>query len=324
MLVSVRRTGAIQFIKVLLLYGTPTNGVYSSSMAAKKKDVKAKENQARRPVAAKTSSAPKKDKGLSIGSVAKGVGKFVAKTSGPVIVANLVRGKYNADIKKEAKSVAGTLGRYSTPAMAVRLATGKSVLTNSKVRSEYKKNVLKDLGNVASVTGVGKAAPGAAKAVKSTGAPAKLANIVTGKKVVVHGSPTKNIKSIKPTSGSPGAPTETVGWGFNPAKKGAKTAIANNAQGYSQGSGSLYVAKAGKRATKFAEGSGKAITKSTKPMKVVKEIQVAGKSQTQIQKELKDALKKAGSPAKGVGVKGKVKQVKAKSQTKKANKNSVV
>ena len=87
MLVGVRRTGAIQFIKVLLLYGTPTNIVYSSSMAAKKKDVKAKENQARRPVAAKTSSAPKKDKGLSIGSVAKAVGKFVAKTSGPVIVA---------------------------------------------------------------------------------------------------------------------------------------------------------------------------------------------------------------------------------------------
>jgi hypothetical protein len=26
MLVDVRRTGAIQFIKVLLLYGTPTNG----------------------------------------------------------------------------------------------------------------------------------------------------------------------------------------------------------------------------------------------------------------------------------------------------------
>ena len=148
----------------------------------------------------------------------------------------------------------------------------------------------------------------------------------TGKicKVVVDASPKKNIKSIKPTSASLGAPTETVGWGFNPAKKGAKTAIANNAQGYSQGSGSLYVAKAGKRATKFAEGSGKAITKSTKPMKVVEEIQVAGKSQTQIQKELKDALKKAGSPAKGVGVKGKVKQVKAKSQTKKANKNSVV
>ena len=37
MLVGVRRTGAIQFIKVLLLYGTPTNGVYSSSMAAKKR-----------------------------------------------------------------------------------------------------------------------------------------------------------------------------------------------------------------------------------------------------------------------------------------------
>ena len=37
MLVGVRRTGAIQFIKVLLLYGTPTNGVYSSSMASKKR-----------------------------------------------------------------------------------------------------------------------------------------------------------------------------------------------------------------------------------------------------------------------------------------------
>lgn len=293
-------------------------------MAAKKKDVKAKENQARRLVAAKTSSAPKKDKGLSIGSVAKGVGKFVAKTSGPVIVADLVRGKYNADIKKEAKSVAGTLGRYSTPAMAVRLATGKSVLTNSKVRSEYKKNVLKDLGNAATVIGAAKAAPGVAKAVKSTGAPAKLANIVTGKKVVVHGSPTKGLKTIKPTYGSRGAPTETVGWGFNPSVKGAKTSITNNSRGYAQGSGSLYVAKASKKATTYPEGFGKAITKSTKPMKVVKEIKVAGKSQTQIQAELKDALKKSGAAAKGVGVKGKVKQAKTKAQYRKSNKNSVV
>lgn len=285
---------------------------------AAKKNVKSKEHQARKPV----SAAPKKDKGISIGSVAKGVAGFVAKRSGPVIVSDLVRGKYNADIKKEAKSVAGTLGRYSTPAMAVRLATGKSVYTNSSVRSEYKKKALTDLGNAATIIGAAKAAPGVAKAIKSTGAPSKLANVVTGKKVVVHGSPTKGLKNIQPTSGSRGAPGETVGWGWNPAKKGMKTAIANNAQGYSQGSGSLYVAKASKRATKFAEGSGKAITKSTKPMKVVKEIQVSGKSQTQIQKELKDALKKSGSAAKGVGVKGKVKQVKNKSQNK--NKNSVV
>jgi len=284
---------------------------------ASKKTVKNQEHQARKPAA----PAPKKDKGLSIGSVAKGVAGFVAKNSGPVIVTNLARGKYNNEIKKEIKSVGGTLGRYSTPAMAVRLATGNSPLTNSKARSEYKKNVLTDLSNAGTIVGAAKAAPGVAKAIKSTGAPAKLANAVTGKKVVVHGSPTKGLKTIKPTSGSRGAPTETVGWGWNPAKKGMKTAIANNAQGYSQGSGSLYVAKANKRATKFAEGSGKAITKSTKPMKVVKEIQVSGKSQTQIQKELKDALKKSGSPAKGVGVKAKVK---AKSQTKKANKNSVV
>jgi hypothetical protein len=287
---------------------------------AAKKSVKGKEHQSRKPVPA----APKKDKGLSIGSVAKGVAGYVAKRSGPVIVADLVRGKYNADIKKEAKSVAGTLGRYSTPAMAVRLATGKSPLTSSKVRSEYKKNVVTDLGNAATVIGAAKAAPGVAKAIKSTGAPAKLANIVTGKKVVVHGSQTKNIKSIKPTSGSLTAPKETVNWGWNPSVKGAKTSIANLGQVKSQGSGSLYVAKASKRATTYLEGSSKKITKSTKPMKVIKEIQVAGKSQEQIQKELKDALKKAGSPAKGVGVKGKVKQVKAKAQTKKANKNSVV
>jgi hypothetical protein len=290
-------------------------------MAAKKKTSSRGDQPVRAGVGKKAAPVAKKDKGLSIGSVAKGVAGYVAKRSGPVIVADLVRGKYNADIKKEAKSVGGTLGRYSTPAMAVRLATGKSPLTSSKVRSEYKKKALTDLGNAAAVVGVGKAAPGAAKAIRSTGAPAKLSNIVTGKKVVVHGSPTKNIKSIKPTSGSRGAPNETVGWGWNPSKKGARTSIANNAQGYSQGSGSLYVAKASKRATKFAEGSAKAITKSTKPMKVVKEIQVAGKSQTQIQKELKDALKESGSAAKGIGVKGKVK---TRSQNKKANKDTVV
>jgi len=203
-------------------------------MAAKKKNSSRGDQPVRAGVGKKAASVVKKDKGLSIGSVAKGVAGFVAKRSGPVVAADLVRGKYNADIKKEAKSVAGTLGRYSTPAMAVRLATGKSVLTNSKVRSEYKKNVVTDLGNAATVIGAAKAAPGVAKAIKSSGGPARIANAVTGKKVVVHGSPTTKIKSIKPTSGSPGAPTETVGWGWNPARKGSSQYLVGNAQEYAK------------------------------------------------------------------------------------------
>ena len=324
MLVGVRRTGAIQFIKVLLLYGTPTNGVYSSSMAAKKKVSNRGDQPVRAGVGRKAAPVAKKDKGLNLGSVAKGVGKFVAKRSGPVVAVDLVRGKYNSEIKKEAKSVAGTLGRYSTPAIAVRIATGKSTLTNSKVRSEYKKNALKDLGNAATIIGAAKVAPGVAKAVKSTGGPSRVLNAVTRKKIVVHGSPTQGLKSIKPTSGSPGAPNETVGWGWNPSRKGAKQYIAGNAQEYAQGKGSLYVTKASKRATKFTEGSGKAVTKSTKPMKVVKEIKVTGKKQAQIEKELRTAVKQSGSRIKGSGVKEKVKRVKTKAQYKKSNKNSVV
>jgi hypothetical protein len=290
-------------------------------MAAKKKTSSQGDQPVRAGVGKKATPVAKKDKGMGVGSLAKGVAGFVAKNTGPVIVANLARGKYNNEIKKEAKSVGGTLGRYSTPAMAVRLATGKSPLTSSKVRSEYKKNALTDLGNAAAVVGVGKAAPGVAKAVKSTGAPAKLANIVTGKKVVVHGSPTKNIKSIKPTSGSPGAPSEKVGWGWNPSRKGSKQYLTGNAQGYAKGDGSIYVAKAKRGATKFSEGSDKAITKSTKPMKVVKEIKVAGKTQAQIDKELRTAVRGAGSRVKGTGVKSKVK---TRSRNKKENKNPVV
>jgi len=308
---------------MLLLDGTPTNGVYTSSMATKKRS-SSKDQPVRVGVGKKAVSVPKKDQGLSLGSVAKGIGKLVVKNAGPVVVADLVRGKYNADIKKEAKSVAGTLGRYSTPAIAVRLATGKSPLTNSKVRSEYKKNVLTDLTNAATIVGVAKAAPGIAKAVKSTGVPSKVANVVTGKKVVVHGSPTKEIKSIKPNFGSNAALDESVGWGWNPSAKGSKTSITNNARVYARNSGSLYVAKASKRSTKYAEGFNKGITKSTKPMKVVKEIQVAGKSHSQIDKELRTAIKQSGSRTKGSGVKEKVKQVKTKSQYKKNNKNSVV
>ena len=293
-------------------------------MATKKKSSNRGDQPVRAGVGKKAAPVAKKDKGLSLGSVAKGVAGYVAKRSGPVIVADLVRGKYNADIKKEAKSVAGTLGRYSTPAMAVRLATGKSVLTNSKVRSEYKKNIVTDLSNAATVIGAAKAAPGVAKAIKSTGGPARIANAVTGKKVVVHGSPTSKIKSIKPTSGSPGAPTETVGWGWNPARKGSKQYLVGNAQEYAKGKGSIYVAKAKRSATKFSEGSDKAITKSTKPMKVVAEIKVAGKKQSQIDKEVRTALRGAGSRVKGTGAEGKIKQVKTKAQYKKSNKNSPV
>ena len=268
--------------------------------------------------------AKKKSKGTSLGSTVMGAVGFVAKRSGPVAAVDLIRGKYNSDIKKAANSYAGTLSRYSTPGVVNRLATGNHPLTSSKARSEYKKNVFTDLSNVADITVAAKAAPGVVKAVKSTGAIPRIANTVTGKKVVVSGSPTSGIRSIKPTYGSPGAPNETVAWGWNPSRKGAKQYLTNNAQEYAQGRGSIYVAKTNKTATKFDVGSDKAITKSTKPMKVVKEISVVGKTQKQIEKEVRIGVREAGSRVKGSGAKGKVKQVKTRAKYKKSNKNSPI
>jgi hypothetical protein len=269
-----------------------------------------------------TSSVKKKAEGFSVGSAVIGAAKFVVKRTTPVVAADLIRGKYNAEIKKQANSYAGTLGRYSTPAVAVRLATRNHPLTSSKARSEYKKKFVTDLSNAADIIVAAKAAPSAAKAVKASGAIPRITNLATGKKVVVHGSPTSGLRNIAPTYGSPGAPTETVAWGFDPSRKGAKQYITNNAQEYAQGKGSIYVAKAKKTTTKFDVGSDKAITKSTKPLKVVKEISVVNKTQQQIQKELRLGVKEAGSRVKGTGAKGKIKQAKTRAEYRKSNKNS--
>lgn len=129
----------------------------------------------------------------------------------------------------------------------------------------------------------------------------RVSNALTRRQVTVHGSPTQNIKNIEPRGGSNAAPSEKVTYGWNPGAKGSKDFVAQNAQTYAGGSGSIYVAKAKKGSTVYDPGFNKAITKSSKPMKVVKEIRVQGKTQGQIREELSSAVQRAGRPLRGSG-----------------------
>ena len=110
------------------------------------------------------------DKGI-VGAITDYQKALLQKT-GPVLLFDLLRGKYNDEIanevKSSVKSMGGTLGRYSTPAQVVRLATGNSPLTSSEARGEYRENVLPDLINALSIIGTAKATPGAIENVQNS------------------------------------------------------------------------------------------------------------------------------------------------------------
>ena len=122
-------------------------------------------------------------------------------------------------------------------------------------------------------------------------------------KTVIHGSPTKNLKSINPTKGSQDAPKENVVWAFNPKAKGS-VLHPESAKGYSGDKGSIYVGKVPRSSVKKIDpatksvgraGRNEPIVVSGKPIKVSKEIKLEGKSTQKVVKEVNKALKKSGS-----------------------------
>ena len=122
-------------------------------------------------------------------------------------------------------------------------------------------------------------------------------------KTVLHGSPQKGLKTIKPTTGSKDAPDSKVAWAFNPKAKGSELQP-SVAKSYAGDSGSIYVAKVPRSSIKKVDsgtkilgraGRKEPIVVSGKPLKVVKEIQLKGKNTQEVVKEVNNALKKSGS-----------------------------
>ena len=130
-------------------------------------------------------------------------------------------------------------------------------------------------------------------AILGKGAVSAIQNTYVLGKKVVHGSPTPNLKTIRPTTGSAARPNESVAYAWNPSKFRDKSSIEPMVKEYSNKNGtggSVYIAKI-KRSDII-----KADPKETPPvyvvskgkMKVTKEIKV--KADTNVGKEIKKSF----------------------------------
>jgi len=199
---------------------------------------------------------------------------------------------------------------------------GKKIRTASDVSSqvdtgggEMDKVRAELVWGIAGAAGVTAAGLGARAAIK-TGVPTRVANWVTGQKVVVHGSPTKGLRQIDPRLNNNQLPEQNVVFGWDPQKVGAREQITHSAGKYTfphtigkrvEGlfppldppSGSVYIAKFKKSdivTPPHLNWSGQVVSKSS--AKVVQEIPVAGKTFAQVDAELQRQLRRAGAAAK--------------------------
>jgi len=153
------------------------------------------------------------------------------------------------------------------------------------------------------------------RALAKTGVAARIANRVTGKTVMVHGTPNKIVgDSLLPKYGSNAAPGESALFGWNPRSKNAKTTLAENAARYSEMSGrgpiegivperNVVVAKVKTSKTNLGQpGSSPDFVRSSDPAKIVSVVKAPGSPGVTYEsyiKELNKALRKAGSPIRG-------------------------
>lgn len=159
-----------------------------------------------------------------------------------------------------------------------------------------------EAGIIGAATGGGViAAQKGIRAAVNTGIPARIGNKVTGKTVVVHGSPVSGIKEIKPNLS-----TSAKMLGYNsPEAYAANPSTGNSlrmAQEYaalsgsnvsSSTGGSVYIAKAKSSSLSWREGVKKSespMFSSEKPFKVTKEFPVSKLPEPKVfNKELKRA-----------------------------------
>ena len=183
---------------------------------------------------------------------------------------------------------------------------------------------------------------GATKAAVKSGVTARAWNKLTRQQVLVHGTPAKiQGKYLKPAAGSPGSPNEAVVFGHNPRYRGSKQSVPPYAREYGATSeGSAVIAKVKKsslKKIKYQKDNPGTVNNmaakgnpldpknppwlmSKKPAKIITKVPVSSKN---FDKELADALRRAGAPLRGPK-KTPLKNMKQKAKNKKSNKKSVV
>jgi hypothetical protein len=213
------------------------------------------------------------------------------------------RGTVNPQVQRVTRdlgTVAKTIDTYGTGGL------GQAALRdvkNFQQGGSLPTNLAKTAAVNAAAAAVGAAAAKVAgKAVAATGIPARVANKVTGRKVVVHASPVTGLKNIEPRLGSNQLPEQSVVFGWDPRRAGMDIQITRSAGRYvskdsGQPAGSIYLAamKKGDIVTPpQLSSSGQVVSRSS--AKVVKEIPVSGKTFAEVDAELRRQLRRAGSP----------------------------
>jgi hypothetical protein len=165
------------------------------------------------------------------------------------------------------------------------------------------------------IKGAVKVGKAASKGAKKSVQKANPRNSYALGRAVVHGSPVKGLKKIKPQYGSAHLPDESVVWAWDPKGFGSRSGIAPYVSEYSGAKGSVYIGKVPRSSVKKRElGSGKVAV--TKPMKVKREISTGDFSK--LEKELNTGLLKSGAirkPTKA-GVKTRAGNVVRKTKSK--------
>lgn len=155
----------------------------------------------------------------------------------------------------------------------------------------------------------------AAAAVLPAGVAKTVLNSYTLGKTVVHGSPEKGLKEIKPRTGSAAKPNENVNFSWNPRGFGDKRRIENYVAEYANKDGrggSVYVGKVKRSSILKDENPG--VTVSNKPIKVKSEI--PGNS-PRLGEKIESELNK-----RGVGVPSRVKRAVEQSKPAQAAKKA--
>ncbi len=252
-----------------------------------------------------------KPKGI-VDDIAKGIQSLVSATQPKITDPQSL-----AEFKATTKNILKTGATVGDAALTGGLggSLGKNVIApgamvaSPKTRSQAQNSGLGKFGVEVGVTAASVGAgAGVAKIVKSTGVVQRALNSVTKQQVIVHGSPTGAIKTLKPSVPKANPAGHNAVYGMNPSVVNPRTKsgpinLASIAMDYADAGGnplgSAYVAKVPVSGITNPSSVGSkaniGIVTSKSPAKVVAEIKMAGKSQAQLQAEILKAAKQAGA-----------------------------
>lgn len=208
--------------------------------------------------------------------------------------------------------------RNLTGANAIQAAIQGNGMSKTQRVTSAVSGVVQGLSFAAGGKGGQVAVEGVSSAIKTgkiVNPKALIQNIKSGERVIIHGSPMKNLTELLPQTGSKAMPKQNVLFGWNPRKPGSGESAVANATRYSKvkgkietpivefpqvyvekNPGSIYIAKVPKKSTGPVTAKvrkAKDMVVSTKPGKVVAEIST-GQPRPKVYENVQQEMRKAG------------------------------